>query len=322
MIRSPGIAAFLLSALLFVPAFSQPPLEPDALLREHLWQQVRRLPPGKRPRVGLVLSGGAVRGLAHIGVLHVLEDAGFPVDYVAGVSMGAVVGALYSSGYGLPRMWDFGLSLRLGSGSNLSKIRLLSLILSDKLLSSEETERMLGETIGDRRFDQLPKPFACVAMDIRTGEKIVFRDGPVAPAVRASMNLPGIFEPVLYRHRYLVDGGVVDYIPVDVARLLGAEWIMASVTAGDFSTSVPSSVLGTLQQVIDIRGGLLARELRKEADVLLEPDVGRYRFYDVEHTETIMEKGVEAAKAGLLRAQEDLILKTLPRMLDGQELIR
>jgi len=309
----------LIAPLLSAPAAAQPPENADAMLRDHLWEQVRRLPPGERPKVGLVLSGGAVRGLAHIGVLHVLEDAGFPVDLVAGVSMGAVVGSLYASGLDLPRLWEFGATLQLDSGSNLSKIRLLRLLLADSLLSSEETETRLREAFGGRRFDQLAKPFACVAMDIRTGEKIVFRDGPVAPAVRASMNLPGLFEPVLYRHRYLVDGGVVDYIPVDIAQLLGADWIIASVTAGDFSRSLPTNVLTTLEQVIDIRGALLAREQRKKADILIEPDVGRFHFYDLSQTELIMEKGVEAAKAGMDRAKDDLILRTLPWIWNRKE---
>ncbi|MFC1679320.1 patatin-like phospholipase family protein [Elusimicrobiota bacterium] len=315
MIAVPAALSLLLAA---PPApEANPHEESDAMLREHLWQQVRRLPAEKRPRVGLVLSAGAVRGLAHIGVIHVLEDAGFPVDVVAGTSMGAVIGALYAGGFELERLWEFGATLRMGSGSNLSGIRLLQLMLADKLLSSKNAERELVEAIGDVRFDQLDKPFACVAMDIRTGEKVVFRDGLVAPAVRASMTMPGVFQPVHYRHRYLVDGGVVDHIPADAAKLLGAEWVIASVTLGDFSRTLPRNVLETLEQIFDIRGALLARDQRREADAIIDPDVGQFHFFEIERSEEIMEKGVEAAKAGMDGAKDGLILFTLPRLLEG-----
>ncbi|MBI2362535.1 MAG: patatin-like phospholipase family protein, partial [Elusimicrobia bacterium] len=126
----------------------------------------------------LVLSAGAVRGLAHIGVISVLQDAGFPVDVVAGTSMGAFVGAFEAAGMKASRMREIGSNVTLSSGSDLSKVRLVSMLLSDSLLSSAPMEAMLNSTIGERRFDQLAKPFACVAMDIRTGEKVVFRDGP------------------------------------------------------------------------------------------------------------------------------------------------
>lgn len=309
-----AVWAAAIALFLAAPAAAAPDVDRDGMLREHLWQQVRRLPPGERPRVGLVLSAGAVRGLAHVGVIHVLEDAGFPVDVVAGTSMGAVIGALYAGGLGPDGLWEFGTSMRMDSGSNLSKVRLLQLMLADKLLSSKNTERELIAAIGDQRFDQLKKPFACVAMDIRTGEKVVFRDGAVAPAVRASMSMPGVFQPVNYRHRYLVDGGVVDHIPVDAAKLLGAEWVIASVTLGDFSRTLPDSVLETLEQVFDIRGAVLARRQRREADAVIAPRVGEYRFYEVDKSEEIMEKGVEAAKAGIDESKDRLILYTLPRL--------
>ncbi|PCI40729.1 MAG: hypothetical protein COB53_00095 [Elusimicrobia bacterium] len=285
---------------------------PDALLRDHLWRQVQTLEPGQRPRVGLVLSAGSVRGLAHIGVIHVLHDAGFPIDIVAGTSMGAVIGSFFSGGYSMEKMWSVGAKMRMNSGNNFSKIRLISLILNDQLLSSAPLEKLLNDGLGDRRFDQLDKPFACVAMDISTGEKIIFRDGPLAPAVRASMNMPGIFKPVLYRHRYLVDGGVVDYVPVDAAKLLGAEWILASVTEGDYSNDTPTNVLGALEQVIDIRGAILSRQQRREADYLIEPEVGKIAYYDVSRSVEVMERGMRAARKQLQGAKDNYILRSLP----------
>ncbi|MBI4060972.1 MAG: patatin-like phospholipase family protein, partial [Elusimicrobia bacterium] len=200
---------FLLALLLAAPASAAPDLSAEALLRDHLWREVRRAPAGRRPKVGLVLSAGSLRGVAHVGVIQALEDAGFPIDSVSGTSMGAVIGALYASGMPLKKIHEYAAALKVSSGNDLSSARLISLLLFDKLLSSEKTELLLREGIGGIRFDQTLKPFACVAMDVYTGEAIIFRDGDVAKAVRASMNLPGIFRPLEYRHRFLVDGGVV-----------------------------------------------------------------------------------------------------------------
>ena len=151
-------------------------------------------------------------------------------------------------------------------------------------------------------------------MDIYTGEAIIFRDGELAPAVRASMNLPGIFRPLEYRHRYLVDGGVVDYIPVDAAHLLGAEWTLASVTETDFTTARPKNVLDSLEQVIDIRGAYLSREQRKQADFLIEPQVGDISIFDAKRVPEALEKGVISASRRILAAEESLILASIPRL--------
>ena len=291
-------------------------LSADTLLREHLWREVRAAPPGRRPKVGLVLSAGSLRGTAHVGVIKVLENAGFPVDVVAGTSIGSIVGALYAGGVSVDRMWDIASKLKLDTSSDLSSRHLISLILFDKLLSSEKTATLIRSNLGDMTFDQMKKPFACVAMDVYTGEAIVFRDGPVAPAVRASMNLPGIFEPLEYRHRYLVDGGVVDYIPVDAARLLGAEWTLASVTENDYTTVRPKSVLDSLEQVIDIRGSYLSREQRKQVNFLVEPPVGDIGMFEEGRILEAMEKGVISAAKRLNAAEESLIMASIPLLAE------
>lgn len=313
-------AAALLAALLAVPAgpaAAAPDLSAEALLRDHLWREVRQAPESRRPKVGLVLSAGSLRAVAHVGVIHALEDAGFPIDMVAGTSMGAVIGAMYASGLPPKRLRDFAATIDVGSGNNLTAASLLSLLLFDKLLSSENTELMLRKNIGGIRFDQTLKPFACVAMDVYTGEKVIFRDGDVAKAVRASMNLPGIFRPLEYRHRFLVDGGVVDYIPVDAARLLGAEWTIASVTETDYTTSRPQNVLESLLQVIDIRGSYLSREQRKQADFLIEPPVGDIGMFEDHRILEAIDKGAVMAAARLEAAKESLILASIPKLRAG-----
>ena len=310
-------AAAFLAALLAVPAAASPDLSADALLRDHLWREVRQAPSGRRPKVGLVLSAGSLRGVAHVGVIQALEDAGFPIDLVAGTSMGAVMGAMYAAGMTPKRLREFATSITVGSGNNLSSARLISLLLFDKLLSSENTEIMLRKNIGGIRFDQTLKPFACVSMDVYTGEAIIFRDGDVAKAVRASMNLPGIFRPLEYRHRFLVDGGVVDYIPVDAAKLLGAEWTIASVTETDYTTSRPENVLESLLQVIDIRGSYLSREQRKQASFIIEPPVGDIGMFEDHRIVEAIDKGAVAAASRLEAAKESLILASISRLSAG-----
>ena len=304
----------LLLLALAVPAAAAPDLSADALLRDHLWREVRRAAPARRPKVGLVLSAGSLRGVAHVGVIKVLTDAGFPVDVVAGTSMGAVIGSLYAGGLPLQRIWDISSSISVGSGNDLSSRRLIGLLLYDQLLSSENTAKLVDKELGGIRFDQTKKPFACVAMDIYTGEAVIFRDGDLSTAVRASMNLPGIFRPLEYRHRYLVDGGVVDYIPVDAARLLGADWTLASVTENDFTTVRPKNVLDSLEQVIDIRGSYLSREQRRQADFIIEPPVGDIGMFEAKRVPEALEKGVIAASRRILAAEESLILAAIPRL--------
>ncbi len=305
-----------LAALIFLSqaAAAAPDLSSDNLLLRHLWHELKSLPKEKRPTVGLVLSAGSLRGVAHVGVIKVLEQADFPVDVVAGTSMGAVVGSLYAAGWSADRLERFGSSLEIGSGTNLGAISLLRLVLFDKLLSSKATEDFFRKNFSGIRFEELPKPFACVAMDIHTGESIVFREGDLAKAVRSSMNLPGIFAPIEYRHRYLVDGGVVNYIPVDAARLIGADWVLASVTESDYTKFKPKNVLEALEQVIDIRGAFLSRDQRTRVDFLIEPEVGDIGLHEVERAQEAIDKGVIAAKRKLPQAMESLLLYSLPAL--------
>ena len=303
---------FFLALAAATAAAAAPDLSADALLRNHLWRAVRAAPSGRRPRVGLVLSAGSLRGTAHAGVIKVLENAGFPIDVVAGTSMGAILGSMYAGGLTADRIWKLASSIHIDTGNELSRRHLISLVLFDRLLSSKSSEKLIHSALGGMRFDQTKKPFACVAMDVYTGEAIIFRDGELAPAVRASMNLPGIFQPIEYRHRYLVDGGVVDYIPVDAARLLGAQWTIASVTENDYTAVRPKSVLDSLEQVIDIRGSYLSHEQRKQANFLIEPPVGDIGMFEDYRIHEALEKGVVAASKRLNGAEESLILASIP----------
>jgi len=304
---------FCLLLALSAGAFAQvaPPAayNPDSVAREFLWQEYTSLPVSKRPKVGLVLSGGGARGFAHVGVLQVLNDAGFPVDCVSGTSMGAVVGSFFCAGLPLSKIWDLGKTASLDKASkDINAFGILKLLFSQKLFSSNAMESYISSTIGDITFDRLKIPFACSAMDIKTGENIVFHDGPVAVGVRASMNLPGVFSPVEYRQRYLVDGGVADFLPVHSARAMGADWVLSSVTLGDYSVSQLNSVLAYMLQVMDIRGAILAQAAMKESNFVVSPEVSDISFIDMHRCNEAGERGVVAMYRKVDAAKESLIL--------------
>ncbi len=265
--------------------------------------------------VGIALSGGGSRGYAHVGVLERLESNDFPIDVVAGTSMGAVIGVHYADGIHPSKIREMAENSGWTQGTNISAVRLLNLMISDQLLSTKRIEDYISEHIGEKLFRELKKPFGCVATDIKTGEKIIFREGKVAPAVRASMNLPGLFAPVEYRHRYLVDGGIVDFVPVDVAKLLGADWVIASVTESDYTRSTFPNVLFALEQVIDISGLILARQSAQKADFIISPDAGDIKIYELWRSGETADRGVLAANAKIDQAKDALILHSTPHLL-------
>ncbi len=311
----PGRRAFLLCLLLAaVPAAAQE--TDDEVLRDALWTRVATARPPDRPSVGLALSGGGARGFAHTGVLEALGYAGFPVDYVSGTSMGALIGAIYSSGQPIEELWAFGRDAeRLKVARDFKGIKILPLIIADKLITPTYITRFIEDRLGGLTFEKLRKPFACTAMDIRTGEKVLFTEGPLDIAVRASVNIPGIFAPVRYRQRYLVDGGVVDNIPVDAARGLGADWVMASVMENQAARN-PETVLTTLLQVIDIRGSLLAREAEKSSDFVMRTSVGDMAVADFDRCVEAGEAGLTAASARMDRARESYLIYAAPRLVE------
>ena len=292
-------------------------LSDDEILRELMWDKLIRMKPPARPGVGLALSGGGARGFAHTGVLEALDYAAFPVDYVSGTSMGSVIGGLYASGMSVSDIWKFAREIStLKVSRDFRGIKVLSLLLTNSLLTPTYITRFIEKNLGSLTFEQLKKPFACVAMDFRTGEKIIFDEGPLAIAIRASVNLPGIFAPVEYRHRYLVDGGVVDFIPVDAARLLGADWVLASVTGG-VSKELPENVLTSLLQVIDIRGSMLAGNEEKEADFVIKPEVGEVKMADFEQCGEAGKAGLVEAAKRVDQARESYRVFSAPRLLEG-----
>src|SRR5690606_29265340 len=286
----------------------------------------------QRPRIGLVLSGGGARGAAHVGVLKVLEELRVPVDAIAGTSMGAVVGGLYASGLTVERIehemtsidWedafrdrparsmlnfrrraedaDFLVQLPLG-------FREGRIFLPTGLIQGQKLSQMLREltlpTAGVTDFDALPTPFRAVATDLETGEAVVIGEGDLASALRASLSAPGIFAPVEREGRLLVDGGIVNNLPVDVARSMGVDrLIVVDVSLAPASRERLASVGNVTNQMLTL---LLRRQSQEQlanlqdGDVLVQPALGDTSSFSFTRLAGIVEVGQQSAEAA--RAQ-------------------
>jgi len=188
-------------------------------------------------KIGYALGGGAARGLSHIGVLKVLEKHGIFPDIITGTSIGALIGALYAGGIKISDIEQFALRLDF---KRLVLLADMTLPLSG-LIGGKRVISLLKSILGDLTFSQLKYDFACVATDIETGEQVVIHDGSLVEAIRASISLPGIFTPVRIKERYLVDGGLVNEVPVSVCREMGAEYVIGVNVIPEPSKMMPKS---------------------------------------------------------------------------------
>lgn len=289
-----------------------PMVTQDTILRSFLWDEFTKLPADQRPVVGLALSAGGVRGFAHVGVLEVLHNAGVPIDRVAGTSMGAVVGSLYAAGLPPSKLWEISHHITIDKITpDFNLMGFLRFLFLNRLPSSRNLQQFYKDQLGDMRFEDMPIPFVTAAMDVKTGEQVIFNSGPLDIAVRASMNLPGVFEPVSYRHRYLVDGAVVNYLPVNLVKEQGANYIIASVTPPDFFSKTPQSVAAYLVRVGDVRGAAMIEESAQKANFVIENRVLNTGTLELDKLQQAGEVGIRMANKSLGELQEDLLLFAL-----------
>jgi NTE family protein len=282
----------------------------------------------ERPKIGLALSGGGARGSAHVGVIKVLEELGVPIDYIAGTSMGAIVGGMYAAGYSADELeqvlaemnWSGAMSDKLPRrkqsmrkkdldaqflipyriGFNKGGIQLPLGVIEGQHLD-QIFQKILLPVQGITDFDQLSIPFRAVATDLVTGQEVVISGGSLADALRASMSVPGAFAPVVLNGRKLVDGGMSNNLPVSVVREMGADIVIAV----DISTPLlTEEQLTSVVKVAEQLTGFLTRRNTEEqiaslgpGDILLVPDLEGVSAADFEHADEIAQKGLEAAMA-------------------------
>ena len=300
---------FFLLCLLWQGSFALTQKEEDQIFRDFAWQEFIELPKDKRPHIGLTLSAGALRGASHIGVMEVLSESGVPIDYMSGTSMGCIVGALYNAGLPLEHLQELVNNIKMNYISRDFNIGgILKYLFAEKLFSSEQFQEFIDKEVGSKNYEDLPRPFACVSADIKTGEKVIFDSGPLALGVRASMNLPGVFKPVEYRQRLLVDGGVVDYMPVDLVKKMGAEFTIAVYALPNVSNGTPSNVLGYVLRMGDLRGAALTEGSEHAADFVILSRVADIGSTNMAKTPLAIEIGASSAYLALPELKEKLII--------------
>lgn len=297
------------------------------------------------PRVAVVLSGGSALGISHAGVLQAIEKAGIPIDMVVGTSMGAIVAGLYAAGYSPEAMgelvdrldWseifaerrdtpgdrydylkrreypfaipvdDKGLSL--GSG-----------LLSGQNVLSSFTELVL-HILSTRDFDELPVPYRAVAADVVTGEKVVFASGSIAEAMRSSMSVPGIFRPYEIDGRYLIDGGIVDDIPADVARAMGADIIISVESRGmaDWDPKTVKSGVSVSAQSINLLIEQNRKLGRAVSDLVIRPDLRGLGYASYSQARELISRGREAGEAAMPELRSIALRISASRALVGAD---
>jgi NTE family protein len=257
-------------------------------------------------RIGLALGGGAAKGFAHIGVIKMLEASGIHPDVVAGTSAGSVVGALYASG-----MDAFALQ-ETAFGLDEAKIRDVRLF-SGGLVQGRALQDYVNQLLRHQSIEQLKIPFAAVATQLETGQRTVFVRGNTGQAVRASSSIPGVFEPAAINGKHYVDGGVVSPIPVDAARQLGADFVIAVDISTKPSGSNPQGMMNIVGQTIAIMGLQLGTQETARADIVIRPNLGGIGPADFEQKNQAILEGERAALAAIPAIRAKLAAMTAAR---------
>jgi NTE family protein len=266
-------------------------------------------------KIGLALSGGAARGLAHVGAIEVLQKEGIPIDMIAGTSAGAVVGAVYA--------WNLDVSL-LKQHALDANWKTMAPLIDPSLpktgfLKGRKIKNLLATYIGGNiKFSDLKIPFACVATDIDTGEEIIINSGPVPEALRASISIPGIFTVVKREGRFLVDGGLTTPVPVHVVRNMGADFIIAVNVNPDVADRMgrgsqqraaarkEPNIFQIMMQSIYITTYSLARTSLEDADVIIEPDLTHIGAGDFSKTGELITRGRQATREAIPEIKQKL----------------
>jgi NTE family protein len=262
----------------------------------------------KKKKIGLALSGGAARGLAHVGVLDVLGKEGVPIDFIAGTSSGAIIGAAYASSRDTDRMIQHALD---ATWKKMAPLIDPSLPKSG-FIKGKKIRNLISTYVGGNvSFSDLKIPFACVATDIDTGEEVVFDRGPLLEALRATISVPGIFSVVKHGSRYVVDGGLTTPVPVEVVRRMGADLIIAVNVNPDVSgrggkayrqrvkANKEPNIFQVMMQSLYITTFTVAQHALENADIIIEPDLLRIGGGDFNKAAEMIERGREAAQKAL-----------------------
>lgn len=246
-------------------------------------------------KIGLALGGGAVLGAAHIGVIRALEEMDVEISFVSGTSIGAFVGALYAFGNTSKDIEEIVLRL---SWMDISGIA----ILENGLLSNAKLGELLDESLGEKKIEDADIPLAVIATDITNGDKIVLDKGSVAQAVMASTCIPGVFSPVKLDQKILVDGGIVENIPIDTVKNMGADYVIGVDLNAIKTYNKPDSVLDVLINSFHFTLKAAAKFQTEEASLLITPDLSKFNMISTDQIKALIEQGYKDAREQLEKA--------------------
>jgi len=243
-------------------------------------------------KIGLALGGGAAKGFAHIGVIKMLEASGIHPDVVSGTSAGSVVGSLYAAGLDPFQLQEQAFALDEATIRDVH-------IFSGGLVQGQKLQDYINTAVNHRAIQELKLPFAAVATQLETGERTVFVRGNTGQAVRASSSVPGVFEPVSIGDKHYVDGGVVSPVPVDAARQLGADFVIAVDISSTPSGSNPQGMVNIVGQSITIMGRQLGKQELARADFVIKPNITGIGATDFEQKNQAILEGERATLAAM-----------------------
>ena len=245
----------------------------------------------KRKKVGLVLSAGAARGFAHIGVIKALKENDIPIDIITGTSMGALIGGIYATGTDIDYIEQY--------ARNVSMSKILDFSIKDGgFLRGKKVEDLLRIVTGNKSIEQLDMPFSCAAINLRTGQVKDFDQGGLYEAIRASISMPGVFAPYMIEGETYIDGGPLSRMPIKKAKELGAEITIAvDVSWRGQDMEIPGNAIGVLRNALSFATWAISREQEKEADILITPDVLKANPFNAKECGFCIEEGEKATRA-------------------------
>ena len=249
------------------------------------------------PKIGLALGGGAFRGVAHIGVLKVFEENGIKPNRISGTSIGALIGALYAFGIPVKKMLEIAREITWLSISHFALSKM-------GLMTNDEIGEIIDELLGkNRRLEEASIPLSIIATDIGTGTKVVFEQGNLADAVVASTCIPGIFIPAEVEGRMLVDGFLVEDVPISPLKNRELDMIIAVNLDVGRPYNKPDDIIDIIVTALDIAVTQYTRSMVETADIVIQPDVGSYSRFDSKKVDKFYEQGYQAAQKALPKIQ-------------------
>lgn len=258
------------------------------------------------PKVGIALGGGGARGFAEIGVLRVLEQEKIPIDVVVGTSVGSLIGAIYADS---GRVLDAEFTAIAVKDEDLFDYRAFS-FFSGGFVKGEKLELFINTHLRSKNIENMAVTFGAVAVDLRTGQSVIFDHGPVARAIHASCAIPGVFVPVEIGGKIFVDGGVTDPVPVDFAIKKGAEVVIAVAIPPVIPPVAPKNPIEVAFHAITIMSYEIGVLGVKNADVIIRPDVGNVAYDDFTQKKRLIDAGEKAARAAMPAIREAIKAKT------------